>query len=36
VVIDRFDDADGRRVTADDPSELLIWEMHAKLGDQDT
>ena len=28
----RFTDADGRRVTADDPSELLIWEMHAKLG----
>jgi hypothetical protein len=29
----RFTDADGRRVTADEPSELLIWEMHAKLGD---
>lgn len=29
----RFTDADGRRVTAREPSELLIWEMHAKLGD---
>ena len=29
----RFTDADGRRVTASEPSELLIWEMHAKLGD---
>ncbi|OBH63374.1 quercetin 2,3-dioxygenase [Mycobacterium colombiense] len=29
----RFTDADGRRVAADEPSELLIWEMHAKLGD---
>jgi quercetin 2,3-dioxygenase len=29
----RFADADGRRVTASEPSELLIWEMHAKLGD---
>jgi quercetin 2,3-dioxygenase len=29
----RFTDADGRRVTADEPSELLIWEMHAKLGE---
>jgi redox-sensitive bicupin YhaK (pirin superfamily) len=28
----RFADADGRRVTADHPSEVLIWEMHAKLG----
>jgi quercetin 2,3-dioxygenase len=28
----RFTDADGRRVTASEPSELLIWEMHAKLG----
>jgi redox-sensitive bicupin YhaK (pirin superfamily) len=28
----RFTDSDGRRVTADDPSEVLIWEMHAKLG----
>ncbi|OBK96434.1 pirin-like bicupin family protein [Mycobacterium sp. 1165178.9] len=29
----RFTDADGRRVSATEPSELLIWEMHAKLGD---
>lgn len=29
----RFTDADGRRVSASEPSELLIWEMHAKLGD---
>jgi len=29
----RFTDADGRRVTAVEPSELLVWEMHAKLGD---
>jgi hypothetical protein len=29
----RFTDADGRCVTANEPSELLIWEMHAKLGD---
>lgn len=29
----RFTDADGRRVSASVPSELLIWEMHAKLGD---
>lgn len=29
----RVTDADGRRVTASEPSELLIWEMHAKLGD---
>lgn len=29
----RFTDEDGRRVTASEPSELLIWEMHAKLGD---
>jgi quercetin 2,3-dioxygenase len=29
----RFNDSDGRRVTADDSSEVLIWEMHAKLGD---
>ena len=28
----RFTDADGRRVTAREPSELLIWEMHATLG----
>lgn len=29
----RFTDADGRRVTASEPAELLIWEMHANLGD---
>lgn len=29
----RFADAGGRRVTANEPSELLVWEMHAKLGD---
>jgi redox-sensitive bicupin YhaK (pirin superfamily) len=29
----RFTGADGQRVTASEPSELLIWEMHAKLGD---
>jgi redox-sensitive bicupin YhaK (pirin superfamily) len=28
----RFTDAEARRVTAIEPSELLIWEMHAKLG----
>lgn len=28
----RFTDADGSRVTAREPSELLIWEMHAGLG----
>ncbi|OBK53301.1 pirin-like bicupin family protein [Mycobacterium sp. 1081908.1] len=28
----RFTDADGPRVTASEPSELLIWEMHAALG----
>lgn len=28
----RFTDADGRRVTGLEPSELLIWEMHARLG----
>lgn len=27
----RFTDTDGRRVTASEPTELLIWEMHAKL-----
>ena len=32
----RFNDADGRRVTADGPAEVLIWEMHAKLGDRAT
>ncbi len=29
----RLTDTDGRRVTATEPSELLIWEMHAQLGD---
>lgn len=29
----RCADDDGRRVTASEPAELLIWEMHAKLGD---
>jgi redox-sensitive bicupin YhaK (pirin superfamily) len=28
----RFTDADGGRVSANEPSELLIWEMHAQLG----
>lgn len=28
----RLTDADGPRVTASEPSELLIWEMHARLG----
>lgn len=28
----RFTDADGRRVRASAPAELLIWEMHARLG----
>ncbi|WP_204804668.1 pirin family protein [Mycobacterium riyadhense] len=28
----RFTDADARRLTADEPSEVLIWEMHSKLG----
>jgi quercetin 2,3-dioxygenase len=28
----RLTDYDGPRVTASEPSELLIWEMHAKLG----
>lgn len=28
----RFTDDDGRRLTADDTSEVLVWEMHAKLG----
>ncbi|MBV8786621.1 MAG: pirin family protein [Mycobacterium sp.] len=28
----RFTDADGRCVTASEPSELLVWEMNAKLG----
>lgn len=29
----RFTDGAGRRVTANESSELLVWEMHAKLGD---
>jgi len=29
----RFTDADGRRLTAKEPAEVLIWEMHTKLGD---
>ena len=28
----RFSDADGERLTALDPAEVLIWEMHASLG----
>jgi redox-sensitive bicupin YhaK (pirin superfamily) len=28
----RFTDCDGPPLTASEPSELLIWEMHAKLG----
>jgi redox-sensitive bicupin YhaK (pirin superfamily) len=28
----RFTDTDGPRVTAGDPAEVLIWEMHATLG----
>jgi len=32
----RFNDSDGRRVTAEDSSEVLIWEMHTKLGGQGT
>ena len=29
----RLTDADGRRLTAVEPAEVLIWEMHTKLGD---
>lgn len=29
----RFTDGGGRRVTASEPAELLVWEMHAGLGD---
>lgn len=29
----RLTDADGPRLTASQPTDLLIWEMHAKLGD---
>jgi hypothetical protein len=32
----RLTDADGRRVTVSEPSELLVWEMHGDLGDRDT
>lgn len=28
----RFTNADGRRITADETSEVLLWEMHARLG----
>ncbi|BBX75386.1 pirin family protein [Mycobacterium shinjukuense] len=28
----RFTDTDGPRLTADEPSEVLLWEMHAQLG----
>ncbi len=28
----RFTDTDGPRLTASEPTDLLIWEMHAKLG----
>ncbi|GLE51329.1 pirin family protein [Mycobacterium montefiorense] len=28
----RLTDADGTRLTASEPTDLLIWEMHAKLG----
>ncbi len=28
----RCTDADGRRLTAHQPAEVLVWEMHAKLG----
>ena len=29
----RLTDADDRRLTAKEPAEMLIWEMHTKLGD---
>jgi len=32
----RLTDSDGPRLTAGEPSEVLIWEMHAKLGDKAT
>jgi quercetin 2,3-dioxygenase len=32
----RFTDCDGPQLTASEPSELLVWEMHAKLGGQTT
>lgn len=28
----RFTDADGQRLTASEPTELLVWEMHTDLG----
>ena len=28
----RFTAAGGQRVTADEPAEVLVWEMHATLG----
>jgi hypothetical protein len=28
----RFTASDSRRMTANEPSEVLIWEMHAALG----
>lgn len=28
----RCTDSDGRRLIATEPSEVLVWEMHAKLG----
>ncbi|WP_343600730.1 pirin family protein [Mycobacterium sp.] len=31
----RLTGSDGRRVTAEEPSELLVWEMHARLGSAD-
>ena len=30
----RFNDSDGRRVTAQGPSEVLVWEMHATLAER--
>ena len=29
----RLTDTDGRRLTAKEPAEVLVWEMHTKLGD---
>jgi hypothetical protein len=28
----RFTATDGQRVTAAEPAEILVWEMHATLG----
>ena len=28
----RFTATDGQRVTADEPAEILVWEMHATVG----